>query len=351
MLMRGIAGFALAVLFLLPVSASSDALININTSDAAMLQTLNGIGPSKAQAIVDYRNASGPFATIEEIKNVSGIGDATFNNIKDFITVGEDTQQQSDASAQEQQQTQAQSSQSDSQTQAQAYTAPVSSYVPPPTPTIFADAGGDRTVIVGADTRFDARAYGKDQSDLTGKVRFSWNFGDGSTAEGMSILHHFAYPGRYAVVLSIAEGMEAVSDRIAVAAEPAKLAFSSLPDGSVSIENHAGRDLDLSGWIVKQFGRYLVLPEHSIILAGERLRIAQPTLGFWANSDAELDYPNGIVALHSGESTEPAGDTSTSVSQLAPAPPTATAQVASAGASGMSSAPVAHSYAPPPSVD
>ncbi|MDP2648822.1 MAG: helix-hairpin-helix domain-containing protein, partial [bacterium] len=269
MLMRGIAGFALAVLFLLPVSASSDALININTADTATLQTLNGIGPSKAQAIVDYRNANGPFATIEEIKNVSGIGDATFNNIKDFITVGEDTQQQSDTSTEVQQQ-QTQSSQTDSQVevQTQGDTAPVSSYVPPPTPTIFADAGGDRTVIVGADTRFDARAYGKDQSDLTGKVRFSWNFGDGSTAEGMSILHHFAYPGRYAVVLSVAEGMEAVSDRITVAAEPAKLAFNSLPDGSVAIENMAGRDLDRSGWIVKQFGRYLMLPEHSIILSG-----------------------------------------------------------------------------------
>src|SRR3989344_1599260 len=64
------------------------ALVNINTADQASLETLNGIGPSKAQAIITYRTQNGPFAAIEDIMNVSGIGTATFNNIKDYITVG-----------------------------------------------------------------------------------------------------------------------------------------------------------------------------------------------------------------------------------------------------------------------
>jgi len=62
--------------------------ININNADLILLQTLPGIGATKAQAIIDYRNQFGNFTATEEIKNVSGIGDATFSNIKDLITVG-----------------------------------------------------------------------------------------------------------------------------------------------------------------------------------------------------------------------------------------------------------------------
>ena len=63
-------------------------LININTADAAMLETLPAIGPALAQAIVDYRDANGDFETIEAIMDVQGIGQATFDAIRDLITVG-----------------------------------------------------------------------------------------------------------------------------------------------------------------------------------------------------------------------------------------------------------------------
>jgi competence protein ComEA len=62
-------------------------LININTADLALLDTLPGIGPSTAQKIIDYRNQHGAFQTIEEIMNVPNIGPATFEKIKDLITV------------------------------------------------------------------------------------------------------------------------------------------------------------------------------------------------------------------------------------------------------------------------
>lgn len=63
-------------------------LININTATAAELERLPRIGPVTAQRIVEYREANGPFETIEDIQNVAGIGPATFEGLKDLITVG-----------------------------------------------------------------------------------------------------------------------------------------------------------------------------------------------------------------------------------------------------------------------
>ncbi|MBM7582663.1 competence protein ComEA [Caldicoprobacter guelmensis] len=68
-------------------SGKGQQKVNINTADEAMLDTLPGIGPSKAKRIIEYREQNGPFKSIEEIKNVSGIGEKTFEQIKDLITV------------------------------------------------------------------------------------------------------------------------------------------------------------------------------------------------------------------------------------------------------------------------
>lgn len=61
-------------------------LVNINTADKDKLITLPGVGESKAAAIIAYREENGQFSSKEEIKNVSGIGDATYANIEDLIT-------------------------------------------------------------------------------------------------------------------------------------------------------------------------------------------------------------------------------------------------------------------------
>ena len=73
-----------------PVTASSSQTIlpiNINTAPKQSLMELPGIGETKAQAIIDYRTQNGPFTSIEEIQNVSGIGPATFEKLKDLITI------------------------------------------------------------------------------------------------------------------------------------------------------------------------------------------------------------------------------------------------------------------------
>ena len=66
---------------------ANDGKININLADAATLQMIPGIGPSKAERILEYRETTGPFQSIEDIKNVSGIGNKTFENIREYLSV------------------------------------------------------------------------------------------------------------------------------------------------------------------------------------------------------------------------------------------------------------------------
>jgi competence protein ComEA len=66
--------------------ATGTGQVNINAASVEALQTLPGVGPAIAQRIVDYRTEHGPFATIDDLMNVKGIGPATFAELKDQIT-------------------------------------------------------------------------------------------------------------------------------------------------------------------------------------------------------------------------------------------------------------------------
>ena len=68
-------------------SGAALAAINLNTATKDELVALPGIGPAKAQAILDYRKAHGPFKSIEELKDVKGIGAKRFEKLKGELTV------------------------------------------------------------------------------------------------------------------------------------------------------------------------------------------------------------------------------------------------------------------------
>ena len=66
---------------------TSGGLVNLNTATQEDLQTLTGIGPSKANAILEYRETAGKFKEVDELKQVTGIGDKTFERLRDSISV------------------------------------------------------------------------------------------------------------------------------------------------------------------------------------------------------------------------------------------------------------------------
>ncbi len=77
------------IAMLLMFTQAALAAVNINTASQSELETLPGIGPSKAAAIIEYRTSSGPFASIAQLDDVPGIGPATMSNITPLVTIGE----------------------------------------------------------------------------------------------------------------------------------------------------------------------------------------------------------------------------------------------------------------------
>ena len=78
----------LVLLAALLISGAAAAALNLNTATKDELVALPGIGPAKAQAIVDYRNQHGPFKSVDEIRKVKGIGEKLFLQIKPEIAIG-----------------------------------------------------------------------------------------------------------------------------------------------------------------------------------------------------------------------------------------------------------------------
>lgn len=70
-----------------PSSSGNAEIVNINTATKEQLDTLPGVGPATADKIIEYRQTNGPFQSIEDIKNVRGIGDAKFSKMQSRIRI------------------------------------------------------------------------------------------------------------------------------------------------------------------------------------------------------------------------------------------------------------------------
>ncbi|MFO7585946.1 MAG: ComEA family DNA-binding protein [Anaerolineales bacterium] len=75
-------------LFLTPTPFEGE-LVNVNTADLTLLQTLPGIGPTTAQRIIDYREENGQFQIVDDLLKVAGIGPVTLDRLRPLVTVGD----------------------------------------------------------------------------------------------------------------------------------------------------------------------------------------------------------------------------------------------------------------------
>ena len=165
---------------------------------------------------------------------------------------------------------------------------------------IFADAGDDRTVIVGADSFFDGKSFGVEKKPLE-NAEYIWNFGDGSVKKGQKVMYSYNYPGEYIVFLDVASGEYSSSDRIKVVVVSADLIVSNVvygKDGFVELYNKTNRELDISWWRIQVGSNFFTIPKNTIILGGKKIIFSYKTTKIEANYDnpIKLLYPNGSIA-------------------------------------------------------
>lgn len=200
--------------------------------------------------------------------------------------------------------------------------------------TVFVDAGpSTRTVVAGADTLFEAHAWGSRKEDIP-SARMVWTFGDGSTKEGHSVMHRFFYPGTYTVILETTSGVLSARDRIEVKVVPSELAIVRIkpsPEGFIEIANRGADEIDLSFWMLRAGGQTAILPRNmfagprrTVMISDEALKFMIPAAG-----DVEFLYPNGIRAASYNITR---GRSSVSYTQVVPAKSTALIPAARSGA-------------------
>lgn len=83
-----VAALALALLISAAGASAEQTTIDLNTASVAQLNELSGIGNAKAQAIVEYRDKNGPFESVDDLRNVKGIGDKLLAQLRSQLSVG-----------------------------------------------------------------------------------------------------------------------------------------------------------------------------------------------------------------------------------------------------------------------
>lgn len=264
------------------------ALVNINTAGVDELDGLPGIGPAKAEAIIDYRESVGLFQNKEDIKNVSGIGDATYEDIKDLITVGTATAPESETindTEEENVDEDTEASESDSSGGSAKRSSPEAN--------ISVD---QRIAVVGNPVRFVANG---DEYKSTNGVWYRWNFGDGTTGNGKVIEHIFEETGEYTVTVVAHSRKKQFIDSVIISVTEGAVTISNVTpgvSGFIELTNSGSVAVDLSFWKIVSGGQDFVLPEHTQISPKASIRISAETLGANLNSTATLYVPNGAVA-------------------------------------------------------
>ena len=258
-----------------PIYVSAATLININTADASLLETLPGIGATKASAIIDYRTQHGLFGATADIENVSGIGKSTYAEIASLITVG-DTAAVSEVS-----------------------TATTTGSVPSATPVVpqgsWIDMGGDVTAVLHVPYTFHAQVRNKNNAAID-DTDIYWSFGDGSMGTGTQVQKTFDYAGTYLVTATTMRGTEKIQGTVTVQVAPSSVQIDSVSSAGIMIANNAETILDLSRWRLMTDTGLFTFPEGTEIAPNTKILLSWSITRLPISFDVRLTYPNGTLA-------------------------------------------------------
>ncbi len=269
-------------LLFLPLFLSSHAqvVVNINTANSSELQTLSGVGPAIAGRIIDYRISHGPFQKIEDIKNVSGIGDVTFLKMKDFITVGDAGVPEEQGGANETSTTTnttiaSETTSANTSTTLSAHYGSEELSSVKTGPGLEIGAGRARLGMVGTPIQFKSEI----KYPYVGNMIFKWSFGDGAIGYGQVLSHSYAYPGDYVVVLNVTSPDKQAVSRTNVRIVPADISISAASQERVEVSNNSQNEINLFGRALSSQDHIFVFPEDTIVKAGQKISFASSITG------------------------------------------------------------------------
>lgn len=298
----------LTLAILLPALVQATSLVNINTADAALLDTLPGVGSVIAGRIISYRETNGPFTTILDIQKVSGIGaGSTYAKIAPLITV-------SDTNASDTSNT-GSTVTTDSSTQtpaSQSSTESAAADTSPPS-ALTVDAGINRDAVMEVPLHLFARALIK--KDIDPRAHIVWGFGDGSSAEGSTVEKTYRYAGTYLVVVTATDEKIVARDEFIVTVRPARVRILEIPDTGIMVTNETNERLDLSGWALFADRGSFRVPDGTVILPNAQVLFSSAITKLPTAPEVTLAYPGGGIAARYAVSPEPIAATA-SVSAL-----------------------------------
>lgn len=175
-------------------------------------------------------------------------------------------------------------------------------YTPPEfRPRLQVDGGEDIVTVVGAETQLRSRAIDWEGKEVDyERVRFVWNFGDGTFGDGRNVNHHYAYPGTYIARVELFSGHDIVSDNVSIEVRKSPLAISEVlvgDQGWVELYNNSDVILDIGRWMLQNNNSSFLFPTGTIIAPFARPVLAnrQSKIIFEKDKNLELILPSGKI--------------------------------------------------------
>lgn len=162
-------------------------------------------------------------------------------------------------------------------------------------PQVYANAGGDKSVIVGSEVLFSGSALGVKKEPLV-NARYAWNFGDGSIKDGKLVSHTYYFPGTYTVTLDVSSGEYSQGDSATIMVVDAKLKVGEVikgVDGYISLINEGTTDTDISKFILQSGTLTFTFPPGTIIKSKNTIRFPGAVTKLSGDLPIMILYSNG----------------------------------------------------------